>query len=112
MHLRKFLVFMFLVLSLPAAAELRTITEVYEIEVADVRLPTIQGGTVSFKTCDECEFRTLRVHSGARFVLNGKNVTLEKFTKAVANRANRQDLVVDVFHHLESNTVTALMTRV
>ena len=112
MHVRKFLALGLLALSLPVDAELRTITEVYEVDMADVRLPTIEGGTVSFKTCDECEFRTLRVRGGARFVLNGKDVTLKKFTMAVSNVTNREDLIIDVFHHLESNTVTALMVRV
>ncbi|MBT8079590.1 MAG: hypothetical protein KJO31_13515 [Gammaproteobacteria bacterium] len=112
MHVRKFLALGLLALSLPAAAELRTITEVYEVDMPDLRLPSIEGGTVSFKTCSECEFRTLRVRSGARFVLNGKDVTLKKFTMAVSNVANREDLIIDVFHHLESNTVTALMVRV
>lgn len=109
MHIRKVLTLILLGLSLSAAAELRTITEVYEVDQSNVRLPAIPGGTVSIKTCSECDVRTLRMQRDARFVLNGKDVTLLKFKNAVENR---EDLIIDVVHHLESNTITALMVRV
>ena len=111
MHIRMLLVLVLLGLSLSAAADSRTITEVYEVDLTNLRLPGAEGGTLTMQECDECETQTLRVSRGARYVLNDRDVTLAEFKKAISRIRNRKDVVIDVFHHLESNTVTAVMVR-
>ena len=109
MQIRKLLVLVLLGLSLTAAADFTTITEVYEIDLIDLRLPGTEGGTLAIKECDDCEVQTLRVSGTARYVLNNRDVTLAEFKKAISLITNRKDVVIDVSHHLESNTITAVM---
>ncbi len=109
MQIRKLLALVLLGLSLSAAADFTTIMEVYEVELSDLRLPGTEGGTLSIKECDDCAAQILRVSAIARYVLNDRDVTLAEFKKAISRIKNREDVVIDVFHHLESNTVTAVM---
>ena len=109
MQIRKLLVLILLGLSLSAAADFTTITEVYEIDLTNLRLPGTEGGTLAIRECDDCELQTLRVSATARYVLNDRDVTLAEFKKAISLIRNRKAVVIDVFHHLESNTITAVM---
>ncbi len=109
MQIRKLLVLVLLGLSLTAAADFTTITEVYEVDLIDLRLPGTEGGTLSIKECDDCEMQTLRVSGGARYVLNNRDVTLAEFKKELKRVRNRNGVAVAVTHHLESNTITAVM---
>ncbi len=111
MQIRKLLVLVLLGLSLAAAADFRTITEVREVDLIDLRLPGTEGGTLAINECDYCEVLTLRVSAGTRYVLNDRDVTLAQFKKAVSRVTNREDVIVDVFHHLESDSVTAVMVK-
>ncbi len=49
MHIRKLLAIVFLGLSISATAQFVTITEGYEVDVSDLRLPRNTGGTLTFK---------------------------------------------------------------
>ena len=49
MHIRKLLALVLLGLSLTAAADFTTITEAYEVNSGDMRLPRNTGGTLTFK---------------------------------------------------------------
>lgn len=109
MNFRKMLIAVLLGLSLSAVADFTTITEVYEVELTNLRLPGVEGGTLAMSECDGCEVKTLRVSTGARYVLNNKGVTLAEFKKAISLITNRKDVIIDVSHHLESNTITAVM---
>ncbi len=108
MHIPKLLILVLLGLSVSAVADFRTITEAYEVGLTDLRLPGTEGGTLAIDECDDCDALTLRVTAATRYVLNDRDVTLAQFKKAVSRIINRGDVVVDVFHHLESNTVTAV----
>ena len=106
MHIRKLLVLMILGLSLTAAAEFRTTIEVYEINFVNVRLPGTEGGTISIKHCNACEAQLLRVTATTRYVVNGRSVRLADFRRSLTSIRNRDDVDIDVFHDLQSNTVT------
>ncbi len=111
MRIRKLLVLVLLGLSFAAVADFRTITEVYEIDLTNLRLPGTEGGTLAIKECDECDVQTLRVSAGTRYVLNHRDVTLVEFKKAISRVRNREDVIVDVAHHLESDSVTKVMVK-
>ncbi len=111
MHIRKLLVLVLLGLSLTAAADFRTTTEVWEVELINLRLPVTEGGTLTFSDCADCDMQTLRVSAGTRYVLNHRDVTLVEFKKAISRVTNREDVIVDVAHHLASNSVTAVMVK-
>ena len=106
MHTQKLLVFIFLGLSLTVAADFRTITEVHEVNLIFLRLPGTPSGTLSFAECADCNSQTIRVSPATHYVINGRTVSLADFKRTVASITNRRDTDIDVFHHLESDTVT------
>ena len=95
-----------LALALPAAAEFRTVQEAHEVRLADLRLPQNEVGTISFRSCIKCEFRTARVNGETTWVLNGRSMSLAKFRQGVAAVEDRDNKYVTVLHHLENNQVT------
>ena len=106
MHIRKLLAIVLLGLSLSAAADFTTITAAYEVAVSDLRMPRITGGTLTFRQCSDCELQTLLVTSRTRYVLNDRDVELAEFKERLAGAGNKASTVM---HHLESNTITAIM---
>jgi hypothetical protein len=108
MHIRKLLALVLLGLSLTATAQFTTITEAYEVAVSDLRMPRNTGGTLTFKQCADCDAQTLLVNSGTRYVLNDRDVELAEFKERLAGVRNA---TATVMHHLESNTITAVMIR-
>ncbi len=106
MHIRKLLALVLLGLSLSAAADFTTITAAYEVAVGDLRMPRNTGGTLTFRQCSDCELQTLLVTSKTRYVLNDRDVELAEFKERLAGARNA---AATVMHHLESNTITAVM---
>ena len=111
MHIQRLLALIILGLSLTAAADFRTITEVHEVNLIFLRLPATSSATLSFAECADCDSQTIRVNPATRYVINGRSVPLADFKRAVARITNRKDISVDVSHHLESNTVTRVKVK-
>ncbi len=111
MHIRRMLIVVLLGLSLSAAADFRTVTEVYEVDLVNLRLPVTESGTLAMHECDECEVQTLRVSGSTRYVLNNRSVSLADFKRAISRVTKRENVIVDVAHHLESNMITAVKVR-
>ncbi len=105
MQIRRLLVLTILGLSLTAAADFRTIMEVHEVDLVDLRLPTGANGTLSFSDCTNCDTQTIRVTAATRYIVNGRDVMLADFRKTVAGIRNRADQIIDVYNDLESDTV-------
>jgi hypothetical protein len=108
MHIRKLLALVLLGLSLTATAQFTTITQGYEVDVSDLRLPRNTGGTLSFRECADCELHTVLVNSKTRYVLNDRDLQLVEFKERLVGVKNK---TATVMHHLESNTITAVMIR-
>ncbi len=111
MHSRKLLVLVLLGLSLAAAAEFRTITEAYELDLSDLRLPGNEYGTLTFKQCIDCDAQTLRVTGETRYLINDRDFSLTDFKDRLIRVTNRKDHNVVVLHHLESDTIKAIEVR-
>ena len=109
MHIPKLLVLVWLGLSLSAVADFTTITEAYEVDLSDLRLPGSENGTLTFKQCSDCETQTLRVTGQTRYVLNDRDLELAEFKKQLESAMYRKDETATVMHHLESNTIIAVM---
>jgi hypothetical protein len=108
MRIRKLLVLVLLGLSLAAAADFRTITEAYEVDLSDLRLPGSEYGTLTFKQCADCKLQTLRVTGETRYLINDRDFALAEFEEQLDGVRNRKDQIVSVLHHLESNTIKAI----
>ncbi len=111
MHIRRLLVLTILGLSLSAAADFRTTTEVWEVELINLRLPATEGGTLTFSDCADCNVLTLRATAATRYVVNKQDVSLADFRMAISRIRHRENVIVDVSHHLESNTVTKVRVK-
>ena len=100
-----------LCVTLPAAADLTTVQEAYEIALSDLRLPRDESGTIAFKECESCDYMSVRVGANTSYELNGKAVPLKKFREALALVENRDDQPVTVLRHVERNQVTAVVVK-
>ena len=105
MHSRKLLALVFLALSLSAAAEFRTITEAYEVDLSVLRLPGSENGTLTFKQCSDCDAQTVRVTVNTLYLINDRDFALAEFKDQLSRIRNKKDQYSSVLHHLESNTI-------
>ena len=108
MHIQRLLVLAILGLSLSAAADFRTITEAYEVELSDLRLPGNENGNLAFRQCSDCETETLRVTVKTRYLINDRDFALAEFKEQLKRVRNRKGQNVAVLHHLESDTIKAI----
>ena len=84
------------------------VVKAYEAELRSMRLPGSSNGTLSFKPCSECDYKTVRVSSATRYEANGEVYALPEFRQALASLGNRSRTSVTVKHHLESDLITAI----
>ncbi len=108
MKIKTLLAVTLICLGLTAAAEDRIITLAYEITLSDFNAPVTANGGVTFKECADCEQIRTRVTPATRYAINNKTVRLEDFRKAVGQVRDRDDHLVIVLHHLESDTIKSL----
>ena len=104
MKLKLIIAAMMLGLAVPAAADY----EAYEVALSDIRLPQSETGTITFKPCASCEFRTHSIDSNVRWLLNGADVSLEEFQAATRTVTERNTKSVTVLHNLRSDRVTSV----
>ena len=95
-----------LLLTLPAAAQFRLITQGYEVALSDVRLPQADGGTIAYKPCSDCDYKTSRLARDARWAINGRVMRLQEFRKRMSSVTDRQDKTLTVTRHVETNRIT------
>ena len=106
MRLKLFIAALMFGLAMPAAADFKTIEQAYEVALSEIRLPRAEGGTIAFKECSSCDYRTKRVDGNTRWLVNGRSVSLKEFRLAVSRVTDRVNEAVTVLHHLENNRVT------
>ncbi len=112
MKTRYLLSVLLLALTLPAAAEFRTVAEAYEIELSNLRLPQNAGGTIAYRTCNACAYQTTRVSTDTVWILNGRAMSLVKFRAGIAEIKDRNNRYVTVLHHLEDDRVTRVQITI
>ncbi len=95
-------------LALPAAAQREVVAQAYEVALSNLRLPQSEAGTIAFKECDDCDYQTRRVTALTRYVVNGRTVSLNDFSKAVSRVVDRDNEAVTVLHHIKDNQVTEI----
>jgi biopolymer transport protein ExbD len=98
-------------LSLPAVAGFEVVSKAHEVSLADLRLPGSTSGTLTFKACEQCDYKTIRVTAATQYQVNRRSVGLEDFRKQLGNITNRRETTVTVLHHLESDTIKAIRVR-
>jgi hypothetical protein len=108
MNIRTVVMALALGLSLPAAANFEIVSKAHEVSLTDLRLPASTSGTLTFKPCAECDYKTVRVTARTEYEANRRRLELEDFRKQLGSIRNRRDATVTVLHHLESDTIKAV----
>lgn len=106
MKLRILITALALILALPVTAQITTIALAEEVSLASVRLPQSDGGTLAYKSCAGCEYRTVRVSTDCTWRVNGQPMTLTKFRVVVSGITDRDNEYVTVKRHLEKDLIT------
>lgn len=101
-----------LLLAMPVAAQFKKITTGAEVALSDVRLPHSNSGTISFKTCADCDYETYRVSNSARWQINGEDMSLSDFRQRIARVTNRERHPAMVTRHIESNQITKVEVNI
>ncbi|NQV86500.1 MAG: hypothetical protein HQ492_05425 [Woeseiaceae bacterium] len=99
-----------LMMTMPAIADFKLITQGDEVVFGMVRLPQSGGEAITYKPCDECDYVTRRLASGVRWQVNGQSLTLPQFLERTAHLSNRDAHSVTVTRHIESNQITLVST--
>jgi hypothetical protein len=108
MKIRHIIVALLLATSLPASAEFTTVAEAREIALSDFRVPATPSSGAMFRTCSDCDMMTVRVTPNTDYRINGKSYPLKEFRKRVFDIRDRENTVVIVLHHLESDVVLSV----
>lgn len=101
-----------MVFSSTAFADDVPITKTFEVSINSVRLPVSTSGTVSLRECDDCDYHAIRVTPNTHYKINGKNLRLPAFRKAVLDLKLRGDRTVNVMRDDATNTVVSVFLRV
>ena len=101
-----------LCLSLPAAAQFKTISAAYEISLSNFTVPATPSAGVTFSRCDDCERFAIRVTPDTEYTINDQPVTLTQFRKAIFQITDRAAETIIVLHHLESDTVLSVSASI
>lgn len=108
MNIKSLILAILLGLSLPVAAEFKTVSLAHEVSLSNFRVPPTANSGLGFKTCDECEMRTVRVTPMTQYIINGKALPLKEFRKAIFQVRDRSNHTLTVLQHLESNTIVSV----
>ena len=112
MNIKLILAALLLSLVVPAAADFEVVSLGREIALSNFRAPATQNGGLAFKECAECDTVSVRVTSNTTYFLNDKRVKLEKFRQALQQVSDRDEVVVIVEHHLESDTAVSVLVTI
>lgn len=106
MKLKTLIIAVALTLAAAAAADFRTVKLAHEVALTNLRLPSSESGTVGFKACADCEYRTEKVTVETLWTVNGRRMSLADFRKVIARVSQRDEVYATVLEHLEEDRVT------
>jgi len=92
----------------PALADLKTLTEAKETSTAFMNVPTTDNGRITFKTCEECEFISVRLTPATEYYLRGEAVTFANFRTGFNGLRRSTENYALVAYDTETHTVTSV----
>lgn len=99
---------LFLMSAAPAVAEVKA----HELDGTDLRIPVSGAGTVAFRECPTCEFRSARISNEALFLLNGTTTSLDQIRQALAQTSDKGNAMITLFYDDDSQRVTRIVIRI
>ena len=95
-----------LMMSTAAFAQNYPPTRTYEVLVGEVRLPSVDNGTITVRECAKCNYETHQVTPRTTYALNGKNMSLEDFRELIETLRREGKHVVNVRRDIQTDTIT------
>ena len=110
-NIRKLIIAIALVVSMPAAAQLVTLVNAIETSPANIILPASTSGMVTFRPCaDECDedYKRVKLSSRTTFSVNGKTVKFDEFRRNFATIKRAETSYALVSYDTDTNTVISI----
>ena len=108
MTFRKGVLLLAVCISAPALGDLKTLVEAKETNPSFMNVPTSENGRMTFKTCEDCEFISVRLTPETRYYLRGETLTFSAFRTGFNSlRRSTEDYAL-VTYDTETNTVTSV----
>lgn len=87
----------------------------YELTLTQVNLPTVVGGTLSFRACDSCRVVAHSISASTRFFVGSSEVAFVDFNAAVdqirKTAAPGKPVLVGVFVDIQSQQVNRIVVQ-
>jgi hypothetical protein len=94
--------------SLPSGADPKTLIEATETSTAYMNLPTSDNGRLTFRSCEDCDFISVRLTPATQFYLRGQTVTFSAFRTGFSSlRRSTEDYAL-VTYDAETGVVTTV----
>ena len=110
MNIKTLITVTLLSLSLSMAVQGDVVSQAYEIALGDFREPATENGGASFKACDDCERKLVRVTAATRYTINGEPVRFADFRRVIRDARSRSSAALTVLHHIQSDTIESIST--
>ena len=94
-----------------ATAQFKTVSQAYELSFEELQVPNSPNGTITVRSCEECDDIVLRATVDTRYLYNGEALSLPDFRRMmyrIRSEALRSDTAVTVLHHLETDTLVSI----
>lgn len=87
----------------------------FELSLADLTLPTVPTGGITFRRCADCAFTTHALTSSTQLRINDQDLPFEEFIRVAKDlRADRRTIeatFAGIFIDIESGRVTRVVLR-
>ena len=107
-----------LLAALATANATRVIEQVergFELSLADLTLPSVPTGGMTFRRCADCAFTTHALTSSTQFLINNQDLPFEEFIRVAkdlrADRRTSEETFAGIFVDIDSGRVTRVMLR-
>lgn len=111
MHVRCKLFATLLLVCTSVSAQFRTVQLAHEIPLSEFFAPVTQNGVLNYRACSECAALRSRLTVKTRYIINDQDVALPEFRARLVALREREDRILTVLQHLETNTVTLVSIR-
>ena len=113
MTIRKFLIAMVLLSSMPAIVQTQIVTLIDAIETSptNIILPANTSGMMTFRPCaEECDkdYKRVRLSPETTFTVNGKTVKYDEFRRNFAIIKRAESSYALVSYEVDTNTVISI----
>ena len=111
MNLRFAALIALFVVSWPAAGQFQVVELAHEVPTSHFVPPVTRNGSITFRSCNDCQSFTVRMTPETRFIVNDRDVELKDFRSAVLSLGRSDKKYLTILHHLERNTVSSIFVN-